>query len=77
MAKLRLERQCIIWLLKECDDNNKFTVKGKERKDYIEYKKYWNKNWQLIKRKEKYDYLIQSSNQLITSKKKYQNFSFI
>ena len=39
MAELRLERQGIICLLEERDDNNKYTVKGKERKDCIEYKK--------------------------------------
>ena len=38
MAELRLERQGIICLLEERDDNNNFIVKVKERKDSIEYK---------------------------------------
>ena len=38
MTELRLEKQGIICLLEERDDNNKYIVKGKERKDCIEYK---------------------------------------
>ena len=38
LAELRLERQGIICLLEERDDNNNFIVKVKERKDSIEYK---------------------------------------
>ena len=39
LAKLRLERQGITCLVEERDDKNKYIVKGKERKDCIEYKK--------------------------------------
>ena len=38
LTELRLEKQGIICLLEERDDNNKYIVKGKERKDCIEYK---------------------------------------
>ena len=36
--ELSLERQGIICLLEERDNNNEFIVKGKEGKDCIEYK---------------------------------------
>ena len=39
MTELRLKRQYTICLLEERDDNNKYIVKGTERKDCIEYKK--------------------------------------
>ena len=38
MSELRLERQCIVCLLEERDDNNEFIIKGIERKYCIEYK---------------------------------------
>ena len=42
MAELRLERQGIICLLEERDDNNKYIVKGKEKKRfYFVFKKIW------------------------------------
>ena len=58
LAELRLERQGIICFLEERDDNNKYVVKGKERKDCIEYKNLKTKIDNLSKERKQYDCLI-------------------
>ena len=71
MAKLRLERQGIICLFEERDDNKKYIVKEKERKDCILYlTNLATKIDNLSKERKQYNSLIQSTNQLITSQKK-------
>ena len=71
MAKFKLERQGIICLLEERDDINKYIVKEKERKECFEHKKFLaTKSDNLTKDRKKLDCLIQSTNQLIVSKKR-------
>ena len=71
MAEFRLERQGIICLLEERDDMNKYIVKGKKRKDCYDHKNILAKKIDnLSKDRKKFDYLIQSTNQLIISKKR-------
>ena len=71
MAEFRLERQGIICLLEECDDMNKHIVKEKERKDCFDHKQILEtKIDNLTKDRKQFDCLIQSTNQLIISKKR-------
>ena len=71
LVEFRLERQGIICLLEERDDMNKHIVKGKKRKDSYDHKNILaTKIDNLSKDRKKFDYLIQSTNQLIISKKR-------
>ena len=71
MAEFRLERQGIICLIDERNGMNKHIVKGKERKECLDHKKILaTKIDKLTKDRKQFDCLIQSTNQLIISKKR-------